>query len=351
MGLTTASEFGGLNICRTRLNGETGNPWAVDRTPGGSSGGSASAVAGGLLTLATGGDGGGSIRIPAGFCGLVGMKGTTGRIPRGPQTQISPMTVVAGCLSRSVRDVARYYDVCAGYHRQDPYSLPSEGAWETRLGTHDLSGLRVAVDPALGSATVLPELADLVTTAAADLTAGIGLRRTEVAIEVGSLGFEWAMANMAGLLSELGDLWPDCADDLTDEIRLGLELAESTYDLRAAAHVEARRTSANEAMARVFGEVDLVVSATNPDTAFPAGLAFNTRVGDQRVDLENNGLLTIPSNLWGNPAVSVPVGLVDGMPVGMQIMAAHHRDSMLLDVARWVEREQSWPLVSPGAPC
>ena len=107
IGLTTASEFGGLNCSTTKLNGITHNPWNHDLTPGGSSGGSAAAVAGGIVTLGTGGDGGGSIRIPAGFCGLVGMKGTAGRIPRGPHTGIGPMTVVSGCLSRSVRDTAR----------------------------------------------------------------------------------------------------------------------------------------------------------------------------------------------------------------------------------------------------
>ncbi|MEN9286389.1 MAG: hypothetical protein RIS39_381, partial [Actinomycetota bacterium] len=84
VGQTTASEFGGVNLTRTMLHGATHNPWKRDRTPGGSSGGSAAAVAGGLVTIATGGDGGGSIRIPAGFTGLVGLKATYGRIPRGP---------------------------------------------------------------------------------------------------------------------------------------------------------------------------------------------------------------------------------------------------------------------------
>ena len=90
VGLTTASEFGGLNVSTTKLNGITHNPWQQGRTAGGSSGGSAAAVAGGLVPIASGGDGGGSIRIPAGFNGLLGMKGTVGRIPRGPKTMISP---------------------------------------------------------------------------------------------------------------------------------------------------------------------------------------------------------------------------------------------------------------------
>ena len=119
VGQTTASEFGGLNVSTNRLTGTTHNPWQQGRTAGGSSGRSAAAVAGGLLPLATG-DGGGSIRIPAAFNGLVGMKGTLGRIPRWPPMDCGTDTVVAGCLSRSVRDIARYYDVCAGYDAETP---------------------------------------------------------------------------------------------------------------------------------------------------------------------------------------------------------------------------------------
>ena len=140
----------------TKLNGVTHNPWRHGRTPGGSSAGSAAAVAGGLVTLATGGDGGGSIRIPAGYTGLLGMKGTYGRIPRGPDAYFRPGTVVLGCLARSVRDAARYYDVCAGYDPLDPSSLPPHGGWEAGLGTHELAGRRVAVVPALGGVTLEP---------------------------------------------------------------------------------------------------------------------------------------------------------------------------------------------------
>src|SRR5438105_8363410 len=161
-GQTTASEFGGLNVSVTRLHGITGNPWDPTKTAGGPSAGSAAAVAGGLVTLATGGDGGGSIRIPAGFCGLLGMKGTAGRIPRGPRTAIAPLTVVFGCLARSVRDVARYYDVANGYDSPDPYSLTLIDGWERALGSHDLRGMRVAVSPTLGSAVVRPEVEALV---------------------------------------------------------------------------------------------------------------------------------------------------------------------------------------------
>ena len=151
-GQTTASEFGGVNVTRTMLHGTTHNPWQHGRTPGGSSGGTAAAVSGGLVTIATGGDGGGSIRIPAGFTGLVGLKATIGRIPRGPRASYGNLTVTIGCLSRSVRDTARWFDVCNGYEARDPLSLPKVHGWEAGLGQHleALRGACVAVGADVG---------------------------------------------------------------------------------------------------------------------------------------------------------------------------------------------------------
>jgi Asp-tRNA(Asn)/Glu-tRNA(Gln) amidotransferase A subunit family amidase len=350
VGQTTASEFGGLNVSVTKLHGVTHNPWRTGRTAGGSSGGSAAAVAGGLLPIATGSDGGGSIRIPAGFCGLVGMKGTAGRIPRGPLTEIAPLTVVVGCVARSVRDVARWFDVCSGYDARDPYSLPRVDGWERDLGAHALAGLRVAIVPDLGNAVVRPEVDAAVREAGEALARDAGLRIVDVPVRLPGLGFEWAMANLSQLRRSLAGLWPACKDDLTLEMAFGLDVADQMFNLEIAGKVEAQRTEANERMADVFEEVDVVVCATNPDVAFPAEIGISTRVGDVHVGPENNGLLTIPANVVGNPAVSVPAGTVDDLPVGMQLIGRHHDDALLLDLARVVERERPWPLVAPGAP-
>ncbi|MFA9565191.1 MAG: amidase [Acidimicrobiales bacterium] len=350
VGQTTASEFGGLNVSVSKLNGVTGNPWRPTQTAGGSSGGSAAAVAGGLLTIASGGDGGGSIRIPAGFNGLVGMKGTAGRIPRGPNTPIAPLTVVVGCLARSVRDVARFYDVTTGYDMRDPYSLQRIDGWERDLGRHDLKGLRAVIDPTLGGGIVRDEVAARVQEAGEALAADVGLQLVDVPIEIPGFGFEWAMANMASLVNELGDAWPACKDDLTTEMAFGLTLAEQQYDLTMAATVEAQRTQTNEGMAAVFDEVDLIICATNPDVAYPADVTLNLAVGDQQVGPENNGHLTIPANIVGNPAVSVPVEQFDGLPIGMQIIGRHHTDQLLLDLAAVVERARPWPLVASNSP-
>ncbi|HEY3141609.1 MAG TPA: amidase [Acidimicrobiales bacterium] len=350
VGLTTASEFGGLNVSITKAHGITHNPWQRGRTAGGSSGGSAAAVAGGLIPIATGGDGGGSIRIPAGFCGLVGMKGTAGRIPRGPLTDIAPMTVVIGCVARSVRDVARWYDVCTGFDSRDPYSLPKLEGWERDLGTHDLRGKRAVIAPTLGTAIVRSEVEASIREAAEALARDAGLILVDVPVKLPGLGFEWAMSNMAQLRRELGDRWPACKDDLTVHMAFGVELASQTYNLDMAGQVEAQRTEANERMADLFDEVDFVFCATNPDVAFPAEVGMNTRVGAEKVGPENNGALTIPANIVGNPAISVPVAPVDGLPVGLQIMGRHHEDALLLELALNVERNCPWPLVAPEAP-
>jgi len=302
VGRCNASEFGGLNVSVNKVYGVTHNPHEHGRTAGGSSGGSASAVAGGLVTIASAGDGGGSIRIPGGFNGLVGMKGTAGRIPRGPRTQIHPMTVVYGPMARSVRDVCRWYDVSCGYDMRDPYSLPKHEDYERDLGSFDLQGKRVAIAPELGSTVLNPAVESRVREAAELLVRDAGLTLVDVPIDLPSLGYEWAMANLCQLLRDLGDLWPACRDDLTIEM------------------------------------------------AFGADVYLNQHVAGRSVGPENNGTLTIPCNIVGNPAISVPVEMCDGLPVGMQIIGRHHEDQLLLDLARIAERERPWPLVAHGAP-
>jgi aspartyl-tRNA(Asn)/glutamyl-tRNA(Gln) amidotransferase subunit A len=350
VGQTLASEFGGLNVSTNRLHGTCHNPWQRGRTAGGSSGGSSAAVAGGLVTIASGGDGGGSIRIPAAFNGLVGMKGTAGRIPRGPRTQVNPMTVVVGCQARSVRDVARWYDVATGYDSRDPYSLPRIDGWERDLGTFDLKGKRVAIAPTLGAAVVRDEVQERVVAAAEGLARDAGLVVVDLDVKLPTIDVAWALGNLAGLFEDLRGRWPECKDQLTPSIAFGLEFAEHVVNLDSVAKGDVSRTEANEAMAALFDEVDFVICATNPDTAFPAEVLVNTRVGEQKVEPGNNGALTIPANITGNPSISVPVEPLDGLPVGMQIMGRHHEDQLLLDLAAVVERTCPWPLVAPGAP-
>jgi aspartyl-tRNA(Asn)/glutamyl-tRNA(Gln) amidotransferase subunit A len=297
---------------------------------------------------------------------------------------------VLGCLARSVRDAARYYDVCAGYDPIDPSSLPRQVGWEAGLGTHELRGRRVAVIPRLGGVDVEPAVEARVRAAAKALIAANGMVEVDVTLDLPNLAAQWMIGNLSTLLAELGDRWPGCAPDLTDEIAIGLYLSQSLYNLRAAAVAEELRVRAYRAMAAAFDEVDFIIAATNPSPAFAADaatsspsetfvdsakgspaarLAFRGLMGGVRVlaaafpnvpswlleqvaarfpDLVQMGGLTMISNLYGNPAVSIPAGLVDGLPVGMQVLARHHADALLFDVALAVERDNPWPLVAPA---
>ena len=355
---TTAPEFGGINCTSTEIHGTTRNPWNPERTPGGSSGGTAAAVAGGLLPIATGSDGGGSIRGPAGFSGLFGLKATYGRIPKGPDGTIEPMTTVKGVLTRSVRDTARYFDACNGFDRRDPLSLPRVEGWEALLGTHDLSGMTAAILVDLGIAQVRDEVAALVSVRAEELAGAAGLRPVRVAPVLPLLRGAWAMANQPPLVVDLGDAYPDRVDELSREIAAGLESARERYTLERAASIERYRRQLNGAMADLFDVADFVFCSTHPDVAFAAeGPPPSTLPGRDLVHeigfvraIMNQAALTAPSNLNGSPAVSIPTGLVDGLPVGLQVLAGHHREQLLLDLAHVAEREMPWPLVAPGAP-
>ena len=349
IGLTTSSEFGGINLTFTKLNGATHNPWHHEHTPGGSSGGSAAAVAGGLVTLATGGDGGGSIRIPAGFTGLPGLKATYGRIPKGPNMVMASLTAVSGCLSRSVRDIARYFDHTNGFDHRDPYSLPRVDGWEAGLGTFGerLRGKKVALAVDLGSATVDDEVAATVEAAARDLIADAGLELVELPVQTPELSYEWALAGLSEIVMLLGDRYPECEDDLTLEIGFGMRVVKDMYDIGARARIEAQRVRMNETMAAIFDEVDFVLASTNPDVAFAAEGPLPQVVNGTHVGPGNNGALTIPSNIFGNPAMQIPAGFVRGLPVGLQVLGRHHEEQLLLDLARIVEQERPWPLTAP----
>ncbi len=233
-GLTTSSEFGGVNLTRTNLNGVTRNPWDLERTPGGSSGGAAASVAGGLITIATGGDGGGSIRIPCGFTGLLGLKNTYGRIPKGPQMCVGSLTAVTGCLARSARDVARFLDATNGFDLRDPYSLPRVEGWEVGLDTHDLRGKKAVIVADLGVAVLHPELTDAVHQHGEMLARDAGLELVEVPVKMPELSLEWAFSGLAEVRKDLGDLYPACEEELTFEISLGLKIAEEAYNLQFA---------------------------------------------------------------------------------------------------------------------
>ena len=258
------------------------------------------------MPIATATDGGGSIRIPAAFCGLVGMKGTFGRIPRGPRAMNGQLTSSKGCLARSVRDTARWFDITSGYHPRDPFSLPRIDGWEANLGQRPLKDLRVAYSPDLGNAVVHPAVERIVHEAADALIDAAQLRRVELDITLPENGIAWARAGLPSLVNDLKGYWPDCKDDLTFEIRAGMEFAPH-YRAWHAASIDRFRVQMNEALADLFENIDILLCPVSPMEPFAAEGPMPRVVGETKVSF-NAGALTIPGNIaWAiQPSRSRP---------------------------------------------
>ena len=345
---TTSPELGLVGYTSSKIHGTTRNPWDPARTPGGSSGGTAAAVSGGLVPIGTGSDGGGSIRIPAGYSGLVGLKTSFRTIPFGPPAPIEPLTVVTGCLSRSVRDTARWLDVVNGAHPLDPFSLPRVEGFEAGLFSRDFSRLRVAVLPTFGGAVVHPDIAAHVDSAANDLVKAIGATRVDVEFVLPETGAAWLAPALPIMWEGMGAFWPDIRELLTDEVAASMDVAKD-YDIGMAAAIDPVRKLLNQAVADLFDQVDLVLAATNPDDPYPAEGPSPTHVGEIAVESYNAGRLTMPMNIALLPAISLPSGLsAAGLPVGLQVVGPRHTDGLLLDVAAVYERAHPWPLTAPA---
>lgn len=340
IGKTAAPEFGTLNFTKTKAWGITRNPWDPSRTPGGSSGGSAAAVAAGLVPVATASDGGGSTRIPAGFSGLVGMKPSQGRIPHpGPS---GSQTSVHGMLTTTVADSARHLDVTAGPHDDDRLSLPAPGLrYEDVIETLPVAGKRARWSVDLGFVEhVDPEVATLAEAAASALVQAAGLD-----LDGGEVGLTdpvrtWLSGGAMDLWFSIEeDMWPGVADDLT---RYSRDSLEQTFDhpVRKYARAVRKREQLTLDAAALFREVDVLLT---PTTAVPAFAAEGPPPGGAMATP-----FTMLANLCWNPSISVPAGLTrDGLPVGLQITVPRHQDELALRLARIHEQASPWPRHAP----
>jgi aspartyl-tRNA(Asn)/glutamyl-tRNA(Gln) amidotransferase subunit A len=356
VGLTTASEFGAVSYTNTPLHGVTRNPWDTAATPGGSSGGSAAAVAAGLFPACTGSDGGGSIRIPAAYCGLPGMKTTYGRTGAGPGPYSFSMTSVPGPIVRSVRDAARYLDVIAGPTLTDPTSLATPvGSLEAALVSGEaldaLRGLRVAWSSTLGYASTEPPVEAAARQAADALIADAGLELVDVPAVFPKPGASWSVLSVLDDMATNYEHQRDHADELTEVLQAGLASYEHLRNDVVLKSIRARRATVTAAAA-VFESVDLLLTPTTPTPAFEAEGRLYGTVNGKDVSLAGlSAPFTMPFNLTGQPACSIPAGLVDGRPVGLQVVARRHDDLRCLAAALLLEQSRPWPKVAPlGAP-
>lgn len=350
VGVTASPEFGLLQYTRSRAWGVTRNPWDPTRTPGGSSGGSAAAVAAGMVPMATAGDGGGSTRIPAAFSGLVGFKPSFGRIPREGAT--TSQTAVWGALTTTVADAARHLDVASGPDDRDRTSLPAAHViYEDAIETLDVSGLRAVWSPDLGYAVVDPEVLAATEPAAEALVAAANLRHISTPLTFTEPTRAWFGAGAIDIWLHLQEpgLWPDRAADLTSTARRSFEATERITAPQYA-EVLRLRSRMEQEVAALFRDADVLLTPTTAVPAFPAeGPDVPTIIAGRQVEPPMTVPFTMVANLCWNPAVSVPAGLTSaGLPVGLQIMARRHADDLVLRLARVFELARPWPRHAPG---
>jgi aspartyl-tRNA(Asn)/glutamyl-tRNA(Gln) amidotransferase subunit A len=336
VGKTAAPEFGILNFARTKAFGVARNPWDLERTPGGSSSGSAAAVAAGVVPVATASDGGGSIRIPAAFCGLVGHKPSFGRVAH-PAAMTSQTTSV-GVVTTTVAEAARCLDVQAGPDDRDRTSLPAPPVrYEEAIETLATQGLRARWSPDLGFVPeVDAEVLEQCRAAAEVLAGAAGLELDEEPVVLPDATAVWLQSGVLGgwVLEDMKDLWPDRAEELMPNTRRGFEAsAETTAPKIGRIHL--RRFKFEEAAAALFADVDVLLT---PATAVPAFAAEGPPPGGAM-----STPFTMLANLANNPATSIPCGFTAaGLPIGLQVVAPRHRDDLCLRLARILEQAQPW---------
>lgn len=343
VGKTNTPEFGFTALTKNLVFGVTRSPWDRERTPGGSSGGSAAALVGGLLPLVTASDGGGSIRIPASFTGAFGLKTTYGRIPRGPmETWDSKQTSVYGPLTRTVEDAALFLDQVVGVSADDPASLPAPGYSYREVVNQPLSrALRIAYSPDLGYAVVQSDIAVAVEEAARSFE-GLGHSVHEIEGGPPQLGDLWGKLLNYQLGGQLAPFLKEREGDITRALVQGMKTAWDTTP-EEMAEGDRRRARLSDWCARLFEDYDLLLTPTLSYDPPPARGPFPTET-DGRPQLPTGAAsFTIPFNFSWHPAATVRVGLSEmGLPMGMQIVGPRHREDLVLQAARLFERERPW---------
>lgn len=365
-GKTNLDEFAMGSSTEHSVFGPTSNPWDTSRVPGGSSGGSAAAVAAGLVPFALGSDTGGSVRQPASFCGVIGLKPTWGRVSRSGLVAFASSLDQIGVFSRSARDCARVLGVIAGHDPLDSTSsleaVPDyevgleQGLRGVRVGVVDgtweslddemrssferslaiLRSLGATVDrvtlPSLGlSIAVYYIIANA--EASANLARFDGIRFGRRAPGSHSLRETWVRSRTEGF-----------GDEVKRRIMLGTFALSSGYYDAYYGRAQQVRAAISAEFKRAFEAVDLVAMPTTPSVAFRKGEKL-----DDPLAMYLSDVFTAPANLAGIPAISVPAGVsAAGLPIGLQFLSPHFGEALLLRAAQAMESEVSVPRIAPG---
>lgn len=343
-GKTNTPFYGHKDMTDNLLGEPCRNPWHLDRTPGGSSGGAAAAVAAGMGPLAHGSDGAGSIRIPAALSGVFGMKASFGRVPNFPNPDIWTGRTHQGPLTRTVADGALFLQVLAGPDPRDPLSIdnqPDDYLTAVAQPFEALRGLRIAWSEDFGYAAVDPEVRQL-TRAAAQRFADFGCQVE--AVDPGWAdprdlgGLAWCVSFAARLGGQYRQKPEWFEPSLAAMIEYGLLATGVDY-----VNVSLQRTAFQQFAQRFFTQYDLLLTPQMPLGAWPVDQPPTTIEGKPTPSMFDRLAFTFPFNMTGQPAASVPCGFTsEGLPVALQIVGRWHADTLVLQAAAAFEQAQPW---------
>ena len=342
VGLTLLPELAICGFTESATYGVTRNPWNPQRTPGGSSGGSGSAVAAGLVPIASAGDGAGSIRIPAASCGLFGLKPSRGRVSLAPQLEGWKGLAVEGCLSRNVIDTALWLDIVSGGSREDEAPPPPERPFVESASTPP-GKLRVAHSVLAPRAIVPPTVSDEAKRAvhdAAELLGSLGHEVSRQDPDWGGVGDHISARFLHGVAETVREVpHPERLERRTRGFRrLGSIMPRPLYE-----RAMSRRPADIARVNALFDSYDVLVMPVMGGTALPVRRwegqgALGTTIGMGRFYP-----FCVPWNHLGNPAMSVPAGFAaDGMPLAVQVIGRRGDEATLLSLAAQLEAERPW---------
>ncbi|MGQ4554951.1 amidase family protein [Halobellus sp. GM3] len=357
LGKTNTPEFGHKGTTENSLFGRTANPFALERTAGGSSGGTAAAVAAGLATVGQGSDAAGSVRIPASACSLVGLKPSPGRIPTRSRPNafegITPF-VDLGPITRTVEDAARVLDVVSGPHADDPMSLPAPSDRFIDAKSDSIRDLSIAYSRTLdGLFPIDSQVSDVVEariddledagarTVAVDPPIGISYERLNEAF---TTGLEVRTASRYRQFRDEFDIDLLAEDSVSDPIQARIEagMSLSADEVTQANEV---RTELYDAVQQTLTDHDVIVTPTLSVPPFidDGSWPFPTAVDGTEIHSHHGWTLTWPFNMTGNPAASYPAGFTaEGLPIGLQVIGQRHDERTVLTIGFALERIHPW---------
>jgi aspartyl-tRNA(Asn)/glutamyl-tRNA(Gln) amidotransferase subunit A len=345
LGKTNTPIFGWVGVTDNPLFGPTRNPWSLVHTPGGSSGGAGAAVAAGLAPLAIGTDGGGSIRKPAAWCGLFGLKPSYGRVAIHPHGAAWSLSHV-GPMTRTVKDAALMMNVMAGPDERDQYSLPDDGVDYVKALKGSLKGLRVAYSETLGFAPAVDgEIA------AATANAAREFRRFGCEVEDVDPGWPspydcWRTLFYGGIAAKLAPYRHQ-----RDALGPVVDIVEEALTFPPTKYVQAffDRLAWYQHARAFFERYDLLLSPTCANPPLRLGEYFATEIGGVKVGRDAGSAFTFAFNMTGQPAATVPCGFTKaGLPVGLQIVGRRFADALVLRASAAFEAACPWAHQRPA---